>query len=298
VTRDRRRSAADKATDVTAAGSPGDTPAAGGPTGAGGGAAPGDQATDREATDGHVAGDQTAGVRRVANRVGHRVAHAIEDAADVVEGAASAVGTAASVVGSAASVVGSAASSVVEGAVRRFEERPGARVRRVRRLGHEPLPQLDQVHPDARNRTRRELGLRTIELPEIAGTAVGGGQQRGGDFLPLKPFRTPNWQARWQRLGQASDRLVTLPPIDALRYGDRYWVVDGHNRVGMALYSGQASIDADVIDLVDPANPTGGPAESFASLADDSRDLRAAVRRTGAGQATGAATDPPEEPPP
>jgi hypothetical protein len=49
----------------------------------------------------------------------------------------------------------------------------------------------------------------------------------------------------------------------------------------MAKYSGQASIDADVTDLVDPdAPPSTDPAESFASLVEDSRQLRAAVSRS------------------
>ena len=73
--------------------------------------------------------------------------------------------------------------------------------------------------------------------------------------------------------------MTILPPIDVLRYDDTYWVSDGHNRVGMALYTGQAGIDADVTDLTDPARPRTGQAESFASLVEDSRELRAAVSR-------------------
>ncbi|HEY3164525.1 MAG TPA: hypothetical protein VGJ71_09205 [Candidatus Limnocylindrales bacterium] len=194
--------------------------------------------------------------------VAGRVASALGGAADRVEQAASAVGAA------------------VGAAGRRFEERPGARVRRVRRLGRVPLPYLNDVHPDARRRTPRELGVQTIDVDKITGTAVGPANQRGSDFLPLKPFRSLNWSARWQRIGRASDRLAILPPIDVLRYGETYWVVDGHNRVAQALYSGQAAIDADVTDLVDPSSPPSGPAESFASLAEDSRELRAAVSRS------------------
>jgi hypothetical protein len=190
-----------------------------------------------------------------------RVASALGEAADRVESAASAVG------------------AVVEATARRFDERPGARVRRVRRLGAHPLPYLYDVHPDARRRTPRELGVRTIDVADIKGTVVGGARQRGSDFLPLKPFRSLNWLGRWQRLRQASDRLTVLPPIDVLRYDDSYWVDDGHNRVAIALYGGQAAIDADVVDLVDPDRPPSDPPESFASLAEDSRELRAAVNR-------------------
>ncbi len=88
------------------------------------------------------------------------------------------------------------------------------------------------------------------------GTAVGGGDQRGGDFLPLRPFRGRNWTARWQRLRQAQDRLAVLPPIDVVKYADRYWVVDGHNRVALALYGGQLEIDAER----DRARPARRPA--------------------------------------
>ena len=204
---------------------------------------------------------ESGGAAAETRSVGSRVALAIGDAADYVESAASAVGHA----------VGATA--------RRFDERPGARVRRIRRLGRIPLPYLYDVHPDARRRTPRELGVRTIDVADIAGTAVGGAQQRGSDFLPLKPFRSLNWMARWQRLGLAADRLAVLPPIDVLRYGDTYWVLDGHNRVALALYRGQAAIDADVVDLVDPEQPSSDPPESFASLVEDSREIRAAVKR-------------------
>jgi hypothetical protein len=193
--------------------------------------------------------------------VGRLVVSAIGDAAEYVESAASAVGHA------------------VEATARRFDERPGSRVRRVRRLGRIPLPYLYEVHPDARLRTPRDLGVRTIDVADIKGTAVGGARQRGSDFLPLKPFRSLNWSARWQRLGQAADRLAVLPPIDVLRYDDEYWVLDGHNRVAMALYRGQAAIDADVTDLVDPNRPRAEPPEPFASLVEDSREIRAAVHR-------------------
>ena len=209
----------------------------------------------------HVPDDGSPISKSVGERVTERVAAVLGEAADYVESAASAVG------------------NVVEATVRRFDERPGARVRRVRRQAKVALPYLYDVHPGARNRTPREIGVQTIDVSDIAGTAVGGGQ-RGGDFLPLKPFRTRNWSGRWQRLGHASDRLAILPPIDVLHHEDRYWVVDGHNRVGLALYGGQASIDADVTELVDPTRPRGEPSESFASLVEDSRELRAAVSRS------------------
>jgi hypothetical protein len=167
-------------------------------------------------------------------------------------------------------------SQVLEGARETWQERPGARVRRVRRLGSQPLPYLMDVHPEARNARPVQVGLRSIDVDDVAGTAVGGGAQRGGDFLPLKQFRGANWSGRWQRLRRAADRLQTLPPIDVLKFADRFWVVDGHNRVGLAKYLGQVGIDANITELVASGARRTEPIVSLAPMAADSRSLRAA----------------------
>ena len=164
----------------------------------------------------------------------------------------------------------------IEDAERTWSERPGARVRRVRRMGAHPLANLYERYPEARQARPVQVGLRTIDVADIAGTAVGGGDQRGGDFLPLKPFRGKNWTARWQRLRLAQDRLVILPPIDVVKYADAYWVVDGHNRVALALYGGQVGIDASVVELVPMGATRTEPIGSLASTAADLRSVRTA----------------------
>jgi hypothetical protein len=133
------------------------------------------------------------------------------------------------------------------------------------------------VHPEARNARPVQVGVRSIDVDDIAGTAVGGGAQRGGDFLPLKQFRGANWAGRWQRLRRAADRLESLPPIDVLKYGGKYWVVDGHNRVGLAKYMGQLDIDANITELVPPGARRTEPIVSLAPGAADSLSLRAAA---------------------
>ena len=182
------------------------------------------------------------------------------------------------------------------GVVGSWNERPGARVRRVRRMGKQPLAFLYDAHPEARTARPVEVGLQTIDVDQIAGTAVGGGAQRGGDFLPLKPFRGGNWNSRWQRLRKAQDSLAVLPPIDVVKSGDRFWVVDGHNRVGLALYGGQAAIDADVTELVPfgghRTEPIGSLASSFAA----SRALRTAGSGQRPSDALGHEDDVPTEP--
>lgn len=157
-----------------------------------------------------------------------------------------------------------------------WSERPGARVRRVRRMAKQPLPYLSDVHPEARSARPVEVGLRTIDIDEIGGTAVGGGAQRGGDYLPLKASRTANWASRWQRLRKAQDSLAFLPPIDVFKYRDLYWVVDGHNRVALALYGGQKAIDANVVELVPLGERRTEPIGSLAPSVAASRAVRAA----------------------
>ena len=164
----------------------------------------------------------------------------------------------------------------IDGVERTWNERPGARVRRVRRMASAPLRHLYDLHPEAHQARPVQVGTRTLDVEAIAGTAVGGGDQRGGDFLPLRPFRGHNWSARWQRLRQAQDRLAVLPPIDVVKYGDRYWVVDGHNRVALALYGGQVEIDASVVELVPRGGRRTEPILSLAASAADSRSVRTA----------------------
>ncbi|MDQ2965040.1 MAG: hypothetical protein M3R57_04270 [Chloroflexota bacterium] len=200
---------------------------------------------------------------------GRQVAETIETVAEKVE----------SVVGG----VVDGASDAVEGAVhavqaaaRRWDERPGARVRRLRRLSRTPLPYLYDRHPEARRAVPRELGVRPIETDEIIGTAVGGATQRGSDFLPLKPFRSQNWIQRWQRIRDAMSRMEVLPPIDVLRYGDACWVLDGHNRVAAAKYGGQVEIDANVVELIPPGGRASERPASLAHVLTGTRALRAA----------------------
>jgi hypothetical protein len=186
------------------------------------------------------------------------------------------VSAAADGVAAAAEPIVERVGQAIDGVERSWNERPGARVRRVRRLGREPLAYLYDGYPEARRARPVQVGTRTIDVEDVTGTAVGGGDQRGGDFLPLRPFRGGNWSTRWQRLRQAQDRLAVLPPIDVVKYADRYWVVDGHNRVALALYGGQLEIDANITELVPPGGQRTEPILSLAASAADSRSLRTA----------------------
>jgi hypothetical protein len=169
-----------------------------------------------------------------------------------------------------ASQAGAAAGRIV--AARRERRR-----RRPRR--NEPILNLYDLHPEARTAPRRDLGILTIPVDEIRGTAVEGDAQRGADFLPLPSLRGSNWRGRWQRLRAAQDRLAVLPPIDVLQTEDGYWVLDGHNRVALAREVGQDDIDAAVTHVHLPGTtdvnlPTG----SLQTILSDSLEVRSAAR--------------------
>jgi GNAT superfamily N-acetyltransferase len=149
---------------------------------------------------------------------------------------------------------------------------------RLRSPSNEPLPNLYDVHPEARMAPVRELGVYPIPVEEIRGTAVEGPAQRGRDFLPLPPFRSRNWEARWQRIRNAVDRLANLPPIEVLKAGDGYWVLDGHNRVAAALRANQVDIDAVVKAVQLPGQPPELPKGPLAPVLAESDQVWAAGR--------------------
>jgi len=169
--------------------------------------------------------------------------------------------------------------TTVRGAARRLAGSRATRLRRLRALNREPLPNLFELHPEARMAPRRELGLQTIPVEQVRGTAVEGPAQRGSDFLPLPAFRSGNWQGRWRRLRDAVDRMTILPPIEVLKTSDGYWVLDGHNRVAAALYTGQKDIDALVTAVRLPGEPPEPvePAGSLEAMFADADELRAAA---------------------
>jgi len=98
-----------------------------------------------------------------------------------------------------------------------------------------------------------------VPVSAIAGTASVLPGTRGDDFLPTAGHEPADWQSRWQRLQAAARDLTPLPPIDLVKAGDGYWVVDGHNRVALAKATGQVWIDAEVTEVSLPtasAQPT------------------------------------------
>ena len=153
----------------------------------------------------------------------------------------------------------------------------GAVGRRLRREAREPLASLYDLYPEARLASPRELGLRFVPVEDIRGTAVAGASQRGGDFLPLKPFRGENWAGRWRRIRDANEKLQPLPPVDLVKYDGEYWVVDGHNRVAVTLYANGVGLDAMVTELVPLDGRTSERPANLLQYLGETGEMRAAA---------------------
>ena len=119
----------------------------------------------------------------------------------------------------------------------------------------EPLPSLAAAHPGL-PLGGRWIGLATVPTECIRGTAsLSIPAARGIDFRPQPGREQADWPTRWSRLEAAVRDQVILPPVELVRAGGEYWVVDGHNRVALAKQHGQLWIDADVTEL-DIPKPT------------------------------------------
>ncbi len=173
--------------------------------------------------------------------------------------------------------VAGAIGTIIEAASQAWGVHEAIVARRLKRQAKEPLLNLYEAYPEAGLASPRELGLRFVPVEEILGTAVAGMAQRGGDFLPLKPFRGENWAGRWRRIREANERMQPLPPVDLIKFGGEYWVVDGHNRVAATLYINGAGLDAMVTELVPLDGRTSERPSNLLSYLGERAELRAAA---------------------
>ena len=93
-------------------------------------------------------------------------------------------------------------------------------------------------------RGERQLGLRTIRLESVVGSA-----ETRRDFD--RRFRPTSGRVRerWERLALAQRHGESIPPIEVYQVGDMYFVKDGHHRVSIAIATGQRTIDAYVTEV-------------------------------------------------
>jgi hypothetical protein len=120
----------------------------------------------------------------------------------------------------------------------------------TRRLRHQAansdrLLVLDEVTDALGWRGERHLGLQTIRLDTIVGTA---GARRDFDrhFRPT----SNRVRSRWEQLALAERRGAAIPPIEVYRVGRLHFVSDGHHRASIAASARQQTIDAYVTEIL------------------------------------------------
>ena len=91
---------------------------------------------------------------------------------------------------------------------------------------------------------QRALGLRVVPLDKIIGSE---GRTRDFDraFFP----RQRHTKERWISIDRALYAEVPLPPVDLIKMGEGYFVIDGHHRISVARARGQDFIDAHVTEI-------------------------------------------------
>jgi len=101
--------------------------------------------------------------------------------------------------------------------------------------------------------TRRDLGIRTIEVARIIGS-VDRCTELGLDFRPPLRRRRKHDEDRFRHVRQALEAGAAVPAIEVYKLGFGYYVLDGHHRVAVALEQGQIEIDARVVEYVPVAD--------------------------------------------
>lgn len=93
----------------------------------------------------------------------------------------------------------------------------------------------------------RDLGVQNIPLDKIVGS-VGRYNDFTRKFLPRKSVN----EDRWRRINALARGAYGLPPIEAYKVGDVYFVIDGNHRVSVARQLKSKTIEAYVREIPTP----------------------------------------------
>lgn len=118
------------------------------------------------------------------------------------------------------------------------------------------LLSYDEVRKNLRAIESSRRMLENIPLDQIVGS-VNRYTDFSRSFLP----RYESDESRWARVRMGVDSLVGLPPIEAYKVGDAYFVLDGHHRVSVAREMGHKTIEGYVSPVYTrvPLSPDDSP---------------------------------------
>jgi nucleotide-binding universal stress UspA family protein len=118
------------------------------------------------------------------------------------------------------------------------------------------LMSYEQVRENLRPIESARRILEDIPLDKIVGS-VNRTTDFSRSFLP----RHESDAFRWASVRAGVESMTGLPPIDAYRVGDLYFILDGHHRVSVARELGQKTIQGNVIPVYTrvPLSPGDSP---------------------------------------
>jgi len=111
---------------------------------------------------------------------------------------------------------------------------------------HKKLASFDEEKKRYGTLQPRKRGVETIEVGKIVGSV-----DRSQDLDDRFRWKGSNSRAyRTRCIEKAMERGDILPPIEVYELDQKYFVVDGHHRVGAAKKLGQEFMDAEVTSFV------------------------------------------------
>ena len=118
------------------------------------------------------------------------------------------------------------------------------------------LLSFEDVRQQLRATSTIDRGLQDIPVDKIVGS-VGRYKDFTRDFLP----KSDSDRERWARVKTAVEDLTGVPPIEAYKLGDAYFVIDGNHRVSIARQIEAPTISGYVkeVDSRVPVTPEDDP---------------------------------------
>ena len=112
------------------------------------------------------------------------------------------------------------------------------------------LPALENQVEHLNALNRKSLGVMTIPLKNIVGTATNGRANAfAANFMPLLSPAS-EFARKWQTLEDSVVKDGVRQPVTALEYLNRFYLVEGNKRVSVSRYLDMDSIEADVTRVI------------------------------------------------
>jgi hypothetical protein len=103
------------------------------------------------------------------------------------------------------------------------------------------LSSLEDLHKHYQVEGGYHAGVRSVAIDKIVGSE-GRSKDFNAFFQPLGSHS----RHRWQRIAEAHQKGISLPPVQLIQVGEVYYVRDGHHRISVARMLDQEHIDAEV----------------------------------------------------